>query len=262
MVERHIFDQYLWELLLEQETQQYLEKDPLQNGLMTFGSETIHRVGFAVSESMRIYEMARAQGCDALVVHHGIPFRGTKGMNRFLYDRFAFLVKHNISLWSAHYLLDAHSVLGNNAQILDRIGARKKERSFFEIKKYGAPWGWIGEYETPQSLENIVGSIEPILSPRKIVYDFGTADISRVAVMSGKGAPDSDIMAALVEEKIDLFITGELHEWNRELAYEAGIHLIGGGHYATETVGVKALMRAVETWGMVETCFLDLPNEV
>ena len=45
----------------------------------------------------------------------------------------------------------------------------------------------------------------------------------------------------MIRDKVDLYVTGEPHEWNRELFREAGISFFAGGHYNTEKLGVLAL---------------------
>ena len=42
-------------------------------------------------------------------------------------------------------------------------------------------------------------------------------------------------------EGVDTFITGEGPHWTFALAEELGLNVFYGGHYATETFGVKAL---------------------
>jgi putative NIF3 family GTP cyclohydrolase 1 type 2 len=53
------------------------------------------------------------------------------------------------------------------------------------------------------------------------------------------GAGDGLKLAA--DEGVDTFITGEGPHWTYALAEELGINVLYGGHYATETFGVKAL---------------------
>jgi putative NIF3 family GTP cyclohydrolase 1 type 2 len=60
-----------------------------------------------------------------------------------------------------------------------------------------------------------------------------------------------------VEEGIDTFITGEGPHWTFALAEELGINVIYGGHYATETFGVKALAAEVSRKFGVPWTFLD-----
>jgi putative NIF3 family GTP cyclohydrolase 1 type 2 len=69
-------------------------------------------------------------------------------------------------------------------------------------------------------------------------------------------------MEGLIRDKVDLYITGEPHEWNRELFREAGISFFAGGHYNTEKLGVLALGEVIRGQFDVEVEFLDLPNEV
>jgi putative NIF3 family GTP cyclohydrolase 1 type 2 len=57
-------------------------------------------------------------------------------------------------------------------------------------------------------------------------------------------------------------MTGEPHEWNRDLFREAGISLFAGGGYNTEKLGVLALGEVIRREFDVEVEFLDLPNEV
>ena len=54
------------------------------------------------------------------------------------------------------------------------------------------------------------------------------------------GGAGGEIYAAS-REGIDTYITGEAPHWAAVAAEELGINLFLGGHYATETFGVKAL---------------------
>lgn len=252
------FDEKMWQTLTEEDTKEHIAKDTLQNGLMTWGAPEVSRVGFAVSENMAVYELAAKEQCDAVVVHHGLSIPG-KALDRIVYDRLAFLIKNNISLWSAHYTLDAHSVHGNNAQIMKLIGAKQTDRTWFEEAQYGAPWGFIGELSAPSSITDIVSKTAERFSPKTVVYDFGPKEIRKVAVISGAGGPSNDQLLAMKAQDIDLYITGEVREWHQEMAREVGIHIIAGGHWHTETFGVQTLMPEVESWG-VETVWLGVEN--
>lgn len=237
---------------------QHVDKDRLQNGLQSWGRDKVQKVGFAVSASLEVFKKAVAAGCDALVVHHGVfP---TERMDKYTWERWAYLAKNDLSLYSAHYLLDAHPSLGNNAQILKAIGVDTFE-PYLDFS--GSPWGHIGDLQEPASVEEIVGRLEGKLSPDTIVYDFGPKEVKRIVAISGKGAPGSfDNMLDLQAAGADLYITGEVHEWNREMFREVGMHLIAGGHYHTEVFGVRALQAYTQSeWGL-ETEWIDLENNV
>jgi putative NIF3 family GTP cyclohydrolase 1 type 2 len=83
--------------------------------------------------------------------------------------------------------------------------------------------------------------------------------IERVAVLTGGAARYVGEAAA---KGYDCFVTGEADEPTKHQAKEAGIHFVGGGHYATETLGVRALAAKLADEFGVEWDFVDLPNPV
>ena len=61
-------------------------------------------------------------------------------------------------------------------------------------------------------------------------------------------------------EGVDTFITGEGPHWTYSLAEELGVNVLYGGHYATETFGVKALAAHLSRKYRVPWVFLDHPT--
>lgn len=234
--------------------------DPyMTNGLLVKGKEEVKTIGFAVSASIALFEKAKEAGCDAIIVHHSFNLPPFNRYDQVFQNRLGFLIQNGISLFGYHFLLDAHPQIGNNVQILKTIGAAPVQ----PYSLHGEPWGWIGELEKPQSFAEVMKQLQPHLSPQTVLYEFGPKIIRRVAAVSGKGAPTGGGMQELLDKTIDLYITGEAHEWNRELFREAGIHLIAGGHYATEVFGVKALMEKVQQkFSAAKTVWVDLPNDI
>lgn len=231
----------------------------MADGLMVRGKEEVEKIGFGVSASLALFEKAKETKCDAVIVHHAFNLPPTNRYDYIFQTRISFLIKNDISLFGYHFLLDAHPEVGNNVEILKTIGA-KPAKPFFH---HGNPWGWIGEFESGEELSSIENKLKPFLSNRSIIYPFGNKEIKKVVAISGKGAPLASAMQGLIEEKINLYITGEVHEWNRELFREAKINFIAGGHYATEVFGVKALMEKVlDKFSEINTEWLDIYNEV
>ncbi len=252
------FDSKMKELLFVEENVLYIEKDNLHNGLQSFGGHAVTRVGFTVSSGVRAFELAKEAGCDALVVHHGIKVP-PKNLDLSSYKRYEFLIKNDIALWSAHFVLDAHPTIGNNAQIMAAI--KLKDHAPYMEPSYGAPWGRIGEFKKPLSVEEVLSRLDGRLSPETHVYEFGPREVRRVIAVSGGGAPSPVDFFHLQELGVDLFITGEVGEWHREQIRELGINLIAGGHYHTERFGLQALQPVVESWGL-ETAWIELENMI
>jgi putative NIF3 family GTP cyclohydrolase 1 type 2 len=75
-------------------------------------------------------------------------------------------------------------------------------------------------------------------------------------VTGGAGAE----LKIAASEGVDTFITGEGPHWTHALAEDAGLNVFYGGHYATETFGVKALAAALSKKFRVPWTFLDHPS--
>jgi putative NIF3 family GTP cyclohydrolase 1 type 2 len=92
-----------------------------------------------------------------------------------------------------------------------------------------------------------------------LVFSYGPELVERVAVCSGGAAR---YIAQASAEGYDCFVTGEADEPTKHAAKEGGVHFVAGGHYATETLGVRALAaRLAERFGLAWE-FVDLPNPV
>lgn len=234
--------------------------DPIMaNGLMVRGKEEVKKIGFGVSASIELFEKAKKTHCNAIIVHHTFNYPPYNRYDQIFQNRVAFVLKNNISLFGYHFLLDAHPEAGNNAELIRIIGGKKIEPYLHR----GNPWGWIGEFETHKSFDYILKELQKIGSKNTVIYDFGPKVIKKVIAISGKGAPYAGDMQELIKQNIDLYITGEVHEWIRELFREAKINFIAAGHYATETLGIKALMAKLkEKFPHLETSWIDLSNDV
>ena len=153
-------------------------------------------------------------------------------------------------------MLDSHPEIGHNVQVIKGLGALPTE-------PYGeVGWGWYGEFDTPVALDHLLEECQRLFGQVRESYPFGRAEVRRIVAVSGKGAPNPGHMEGLIRDRVDLYISGEPHEWNRELFGEVGISFVAGGHYNTEKLGVLALGDVIRERFDVEVEFVDLPNEV
>lgn len=251
---------YLDRYLYFDKTLNIAQVDPyMGNGLIVKGKEEIIRIGFGVSASKALFEKAKERKCDAIIVHHVFNLPPYNRYDQIYQNRIGYLIKNEISLFGYHFLLDAHPKIGHSVEILRIIGA-KPVKPYFH---HSNPWGWVGELGKEEVFDLIINKLKFLISTRVVIYSNGNKQIKKIVVISGKGAPVASAMQDLIDEKIDLYITGEVHEWNRELFKEAKINFIAGGHYHTEVLGIKALMEKVkEEFPQVFTYWLDLPNEI
>jgi len=228
-------------------------EDKSVNGLQVEGREEVRKIAFAVDACMETF--VKAKGADMLVVHHGLIWGGIERVTGATMRRLKFLLENGISLYACHLPLDAHPRVGNNVELLRLLGV-EAEGSFGVYK--GRSIGYYGRFEEKKSLEEIIEAVGSI-NERPIVLDFGKEKIESVGAVSGRGA---FALKEAIDLGLDLFVTGEAEHEAYHLAKECGINVIFAGHYATETLGVKALMRVVgeEFAGEVEVEFLDVPT--
>ena len=118
MTERSALDAALDELL-----QPSRFKDYGPNGLQVEGREQVGRLVSGVTASRALIEAAVEHGADAILVHHGLFWRGQPGtVTGWMKQRLALLLAHDINLYAYHLPLDAHPELGNNAQLGVQLG--------------------------------------------------------------------------------------------------------------------------------------------
>jgi dinuclear metal center YbgI/SA1388 family protein len=221
-------------------------------GLQVVGADEVTKVACSVSTSRELFERADAAAAQLVLVHHGLFWRNEPlVVDRRLKGRLEALFAGNLSLVAYHLALDAHPELGNNALLAERLGARR-EGEFVGI-------GAGARYDEPLTIEELATRLRDATGREPLVFPEGPERIRRVAIVTGGGGTR---LIEAAHEGYDALVTGEPEEPALHAARELGIHFLAGGHYATETFGVKALAaRLADEFGL-EWEFLDLPNPV
>ncbi len=223
--------------------------DSSKNGLQVECCEEVNKVAFSVDACMDVFKKAVEAKADLLVTHHGIIW-GEFTVTGIYAKRLKFLFENGLSLYSAHLPLDAHLEVGNNVQILKKLDI-EVEGSFAFYR--GKAIGYYGNCE--HTIEEIAEKLKRELETELRILKFKDR-INKVGVVSGRGGFSIYEAGNL---GIDLLITGEMEHSIYHVAKELGINVIFAGHYATETVGLKALM---EKMSDVETVFIECPTNI
>jgi putative NIF3 family GTP cyclohydrolase 1 type 2 len=103
----------------------------------------------------------------------------------------------------------------------------------------------------------LAGRLEKILGAKPHLSPGGPTQIKRIGVVTGGAGGE---IAKAAAEGVDTFITGEGPHHSYTEAEELGVNLFYGGHYATETFGVKALAARVAARYRIPWEFLDHPT--
>lgn len=232
--------------------------DVSNNGLqIAGGDQEITKIVFAVDAALESIEYAEDAKADLLFVHHGLSwgggFRRITGIDA---KRISLLFNAGINLYAAHLPLDAHPELGNNAQLCKIMGL-KKIAPFCCVD--GMTIGQMGELVRGASVETLVKKLKAALDDTECNF-YGDPDVKakKIAVVSG-GCNDAVLFQAAAAGA-ELVVTGEFKHQLYHTVRELGINVIAAGHYATETVGVKAVMELVSSKFGVEVEFADCPT--
>ena len=230
-------------------------EDTSQNGLQVEGPEEVTKVVFAVDSCQAAFEQAVTAGAQLLVVHHGLFWDKPLRLVGPLFQRVKTLIEGGCSLYAAHLPLDLHPEVGNNAE-LARLLELKDVRAFGEY--HGNQIGIGGVLDPPVPLDVLVQRLAAATGQSPVrVLAHGPAEASQVGCISGGAAY---LMDQVADAGFDTFVTGETSHGSFHNAAEYGLNVIYGGHYATETLGVKALARHMEEKFGLETTFLDIPT--
>ena len=222
------------------------------NGLQVEGANEVRRVAVAVDACLASIAGAALWGTDLLIVHHGLfwgpkaPITGTQ------YRRVSALVRHRIGLYSAHMPLDVHPEVGNNAVLAEELGV-EIEGTFGDY--HGGPAGIIGKLSMDR--EELTAALEEILGVAPKLLAHGLWQTDRVGIITGGGG---SLIKEAARAGVDTFITGESPHYAALEAEEYGLNVLLGGHYATETLGVKALADHLADEFGLETQFIDHPT--
>ncbi len=233
-------------------TSEFKDYDGAANGLQVENRGTVTRVAAAVDASLATVRLATAAGADLLVVHHGLFWGPAHPWTGKRYELLRALLDANLAVYSSHFPLDAHPKLGNSVQLAAALGLRAREPFFCSRDGY---WGVrttarLDRDELAQRLVRVTGAV-----PR--VIPAGPKTCRQIGIASGGAGGDLKLAA---QEGVDTFITGEGPHWTYALAEEMGINVFYGGHYATETFGVKALATELARKFRLPWTFVDHPT--
>jgi dinuclear metal center YbgI/SA1388 family protein len=222
------------------------------NGLQVENDGTVRRIAAAVDASQATVRLAADTGADLLLVHHGLFWAPAYPWTGKRYELIRFLVRHNLAVYSSHLPLDAHPFLGNNAQLCAALGLRKLRPFFFD---HGLSLGFKATAKISRT--SLAACLQKATGAKPRLIPGGPGICRRIGVVSGGAGGDLKKAAA---EGVDTFVTGEGPHWTYALAEELGVNVLYGGHYATETFGVKALAARLSGRFKVPWSFVDHPT--
>jgi dinuclear metal center YbgI/SA1388 family protein len=222
------------------------------NGLQVEGRPEVHKLVSGVTASLALIDAAIAAGADAILVHHGLFWKGHDGrVTGWLKARLERLLTHQVNLFAYHLPLDAHAEFGNNAQFGGQFG-------WLADGRFGEQaLGFIGPLDGGMRSETLAALVQRGLARTPTVLPGDGRVLRRVAWCTG-GA--QGYFEAAIAAGADVFVTGEISEPQAHYARETGVAFIACGHHASERYGAPALAaHLAQTFGL-EHQFIDIDN--
>ncbi len=231
--------------------------DIIVNGIEIEGRENVEKVVTAVSLTENVVDRCLEEGCDAIILHHGILMKGMRGPelsidklrghSRNLLKK---ILTNDINILAYHLPLDAHIEIGNNITIAKLLSIKDVE---WIPEKRGPPIGVIGNLDKEYDRIEFLSKVRDVINKDARLLPHGHEKIRRVAVVSGAG---SEYVTRFREKELDLLITGEVKEQHEVYAINEKINIIAAGHYATEVFGVKNLADLLRKRFNIESIFI------
>lgn len=223
------------------------------NGLQIENNGSVTKVALGVDGSQKTIDDAIAAGADLLILHHGIFWCGLQPVKGWWKHKITTCLDNNLAIYSAHLPLDLHPQLGNNAGIATALGLQEIQP---EVDYHGTLIGLSGVF--PGSVNELRDRYAEITgaSITGIIHN-GALPAGRIALCSGGAGEEIYQMHA---KGYGTYLTGEENHWVSNAARDIGINILFGGHYATETFGVRSLGRLLEEKFGLPTVFIDNPT--
>ena len=224
-------------------------EDKCLNGLQVHASDLeLEKIALAVDASIDGFDKAKKQGCDMVIVHHGMYWKGVDPLiTGPTLKRVRFLLDKNMSLYAAHLPLDAHRTIGNQVEIIKKLG--------FKPHKVMDKVRWT--CRPNKGLEDIVSRVTEKIGAPLQVLKFGDDEVKELVVSSG-GSAD----AVFTAPEGSTILLGEFQHYGYHYAKERQLNIIEAGHYATERFGLIGLGRVIEDKFKIPTVFVDVPTNM
>jgi dinuclear metal center YbgI/SA1388 family protein len=228
------------------------------NGVQLANLGDIEGIATAVDFSSETANGAVNAGARLLIVHHGMFWGGVQPITAHRHQRLWSLVTHDVAVYSAHLPLDVHPELGNNALLAKRLGLVPSS-GFARYQTIDV--GLSGDSNIPtRVLAEKAGDLAAEFRGTLVTTPFDSDRVTRRwAVCTGAGA-DSKSLQEAAQRGIDTLIVGEGPHHTAVEARELGIVVLYAGHYATETLGVRALGDVLAARFNLTSTFIDAPS--
>jgi dinuclear metal center YbgI/SA1388 family protein len=228
--------------VLEAVAPPYLQESYDNAGLIVGDPEaSVTGVLFCLDSTEAIVDEAVSLGCNLIVAHHPIVFRGLKRLNGSNYIERTVIkaVRENVAIYAIHTNLDNVHRQGVNAKIAEKIGL--SDTRILAPKPgndAGIGAGLLGRLSQPMSEEAFLDHVKNVMKTNCIRHTaLRGRPVSSVAVCGGSG---SFLLADALRAGADAFVTADF-KYHEFFDAEGRLVIADIGHYESEQFTIELL---------------------
>ena len=196
--------------------------------ILGYKDKNIKKILVCLDITENVVDKAVFEKVDLIVSHHPLIFSGQKTIlgDNFLGKKILKLIENNISVYGAHTNVDSADG-GLNDYVLEKMAFNGKKLDFelkplryFELNEYTNIEDIIYRINENLKIENV-----------RLARSYRKNKIKKIAITTGAG---DSFISEVIENKVDLFITGDLKHHIALDSIESGIYLLDIDHYGSE----------------------------
>ena len=223
----------------------HFQEDYDNSGLL-IGNTNTHISGVLVSLDVTetIIDEAMSLGCNVIVAHHPIIFKGLKRFTGVNYVERTVIkaIKNDIAIIAIHTNLDNMYLNGVNTKIADKLHLKNqtilspKQNAFYHDMPVGA--GMVGELETAMKSVEFLAYLKDKMELQVIKHTaLCKESIQKVAVCGGAGG---FLLQAAKNTGADIFITSD-YKYHEYFDADGSIIIADIGHFESEKYTIELL---------------------
>ncbi len=192
-----------------------------------------------------VVDEAIRKGCNLVVSHHPLLFRGLKQISGADYVQRTVIkaLKNDVVVVSMHTNMD-NALDGVNFKIAEKMGLQGAH--FFAPKTVGdieGGSGVVGDLPKPMDARDFISMLKTTFGVACVeANELLACPIRRVAICGGAGA---FLLSDAIREGADAFVTGEMH-YHDYFDHEQEVQICVIGHYQSEQYTKEIFQSIIE----------------
>lgn len=217
-------------------------QEPYDNAGLIVGNPAAALSGvlFCLDSTEAVVAEARQKGCNLVVAHHPIVFRGLKRLNGATYVERTVMqaIRDGIALYAIHTNLDNVHQQGVNAKIAEKIGLHNTRILAPKPGLTDIGAGLVGELEAPMHESDFLQHAKTVLRCGCVRHTaLRGKPVRRVAVCGGSG---SFLLPDALRAGADAFVTADF-KYHEFFDAEGRLVIADVGHFESEQFTVELL---------------------